>query len=170
MKGIDFGSVADWVSGIGSLLAVFAATGVAFIESRRANRADKQLKERDAVQINTMVVQVLRALQPTILASRQLMDAFEAGDSTAAANLRAAWVQEMRLVGNKARRLQQFPSIQLKIYSLLDEVIALTEQPETDPRINIGEVDQAIAHFHIQLQNWSEALKRAADPSAPFNW
>lgn len=65
-QAMDFGNLADWVSGIGTILAVCTALGIALFDHRRLRnekRAETQKAERIAETYNLFLIDLYERLQ-----------------------------------------------------------------------------------------------------------
>lgn len=85
MQLIDYGSIADWVAGVGTLLAVVAALWIAGTEQRHARRARERHESEQIAQSKQVIEEAIRLAEKigehcqTLLTDRERLAADEGG-------------------------------------------------------------------------------------------
>jgi len=164
----DWGNVADWVSGVGSMGAVIVALGIAIRDSRQKQAADKARELRAAQDENAMIVEALELYRELRSWSQRALDAFE-GEGEA-----LDWrgmIEVGRAVGATARRLQQLPLVNIRMYREYESIIQLARDMSS---LNIErKADDLVAKLRV-ISNSADFrythLLETPNPGAPLNW
>ncbi|WP_454883990.1 hypothetical protein [Sphingomonas oryzagri] len=168
MTTIDWGSVADWVSGLGSMGAVIVALAIA-IGDRRGRELEKIENAKLEAKIeNEMLVEALFLYKRIKDAIHQLQQASVSGKDYS--RDKEDWLREMIGIKETAIRLQQLPKVTVKNYKEFEGLIQLTRLPSIRAGFHI---DEARKDFPILTAAWKHSSQRiiaTANPLAPLNW
>ena len=151
--GIDWGSVADWISGIGSLSAVLAALVIARQESKRAARAEAILRQQDLERRAATHSHIAHITSRLIELTQQIQNEIEAPE-----DIYSLWSGELGLVKERAERIKAFPGLDLASFIYIDRVLTLFASPiitGLEPHEVIGQMPK-IALRLIRFKEWYE--------------
>ncbi len=124
---IDWGNAADWVSGIGSLLAVGAALWIAFGQERNARRLRREAKNEEHERKARLISEVIRltaAIEAVANAGATLVD-FGGGRSGSLTSHKDD-IDGLRL---QLKAIQQFPQTDPRIFGEIGRIIQESEWP-----------------------------------------
>lgn len=119
---IDWGSVADWVSGLGSFGAVLAALVIARSETKRADRAERTLRQARSEELYETRNYISHIANPLIAAGNFILRQ-ERLEVSGHEN----WKRSLKATKERAIRVQAFPQIDLRSYLYLDRIIAVID-------------------------------------------
>lgn len=127
LNGLEWGSVADWVSGGGSLLAVIAALIVAFGQWRRAVRLERANRKANIEKHNALVSEADRlagemATRSQTMVTKNKITLGAAGQSSA-----KQYVAEMTALRDQLDSLQRFQSDDPRLYVEIGRLKTLCE-------------------------------------------
>lgn len=132
----DWGNVADWFAGIGSIIVGGGALYVAMLERARARRAEERISEIESERISSLLLAGGRLIETVLAAGLFFVKRVEANDDPNGAKLR--WVRFVRTQQTRAARLLEFPISDPLIFSGIDAFVTHTTLPieteTTDPR------------------------------------
>lgn len=168
-QAVDYGNVADWFSGVGSVAAVAVALWIA-IRDRRIRRAeDKARMVREAEDENSLIVEAL-ALYRSL--KSMLSDVIDAIDGSGHAVNWYETEKEVFLVRETARRLQQLPSVTIRMYKTFERIINLTHIVD-----RVSFEDDRLSEMLMKLRGTKQTIEfdyvrlmRNPNPLAPLNW
>lgn len=124
---VDWGNAADWVSGIGSLLAVGAALWIAFGQERNARRLRQQARNEEHERKAHLVGEVIRltaAIEATATAGATLGDL--GGGQNGGLMSHKNDIDGLRL---QLRALQQFPQTDPRVFGEIGRILHESEWP-----------------------------------------
>lgn len=151
----DYGSWADWVSGMGSLAAVIAALIIAWVEWRRSKKADEDRRiaeiEREA-RVRGHLRAIIVNLKEVCNATAAHL-ANEDREEHAQVNLYRKWLGQIREAGERLARLGRYPTIPLDLYLECDRVQAYLELRNFNDRVSHSAVKN--------IEDLAEKLERA---------
>ncbi len=165
---IDWGSVADWVSGIGSMGAVIVALGIALSERRQSRVEKKEANKAEAQIENDLFVEALFLWRRIEASAQQLREAsVRNGDY---ARSKEEWIIETTAVRETALRLQQLPRITVRNYREFENIIQFMRTPAFRRGFHIEEFRKESPTIKHASEYSSERIKENANPLAPLNW
>jgi dsDNA-binding SOS-regulon protein len=143
--GLEVGSLADWISGMGSLAAVIAAATIARSESKRAANAEdkarriedeaRRTEEKTEADTRDHLLEITRRLVEKSAWIVQLMD-HEENERQVYYEHYPAWLALVRDSIKQITRLQQFPGIPLSIFLYSDKLLKELEKPSVTASLN----------------------------------
>lgn len=117
-----WGNVADWVSGLGSLLAVIVALWIATGE-RRERKALQNLEDRDRrTQLSLLSSEVSAAFRSFAEACAHAIDVLDAGGDLSHSDF-WQWMSEAK---KKVRKVQSLSDLPVEVFSFAEEFNNLT--------------------------------------------
>lgn len=123
----DWGNAADWVSGIGSLLAVGAALWIAFGQERNARRLRRESKNEEHERKAHLIGEVIRltaAIEAVACAGATLLNL--GGGRSDSLTSHKDDIDGLRL---QLKALQQFPQTDPRIFGEIGRIIQESELP-----------------------------------------
>lgn len=124
---VEWGSVADWVSGIGSMAAVFAALIIAYLEWRRATRSEVRERKAATEKQASLTTEAVRLAEQMLwLCNDLLEDARRMDDKVDKTDVNTFLV-DMKKLKNKIISLQQFPNDDPRLYVELEQLKTLCD-------------------------------------------
>jgi len=123
---VDWGNAADWVAGIGSLTAVFAAVGIAAWQVResRSQRTEQRNEEHvRKAQLVTEIIRITAAIE-AVAANGARLAVLGGGDSGLLDQKDE--IEGLRL---QLKSLQDFPQSDPRIYGEIGRIILESEFP-----------------------------------------
>ncbi|NML04278.1 hypothetical protein [Sphingomonas sp. G-3-2-10] len=163
--GLECGSLADWVSGTGTWLAVCAALAVAY-RDHRSRRAEKDAEEvREAETENAFLVEALALYQSIKGSSADVLQQFSDNEGVSF----DGWKATMRRARETALRYQQMPKINLRAYQAMEEIIHLSRHAETIED-DMGDAEVLIQSIHANCIRSSQAIVESPNPKAVLKW
>lgn len=124
---VDWGNSADWVSGIGSLLAVGAALWIAFGQERNARRLRREARNEEHERKAHLIGEVIRltgAIEAVATAGATLVD-FGGGRNGSLTSHKDD-IEGLRM---QLKALQQFPQTDPRIFGEIGRIIHESEFP-----------------------------------------
>lgn len=154
---MDYGSLPEWVSAIGSTGAVAAALILVRRDSRRARRAEAMFAIRAAAQVSTVKEHFLGIVEGAAETTEQTLAAFSVEQEDAAYYeqyelFRAA----LRSTVSRLQRLTSFPGLPLDIYLASDQLVALLSSRQLTEPLD-EKVIIAIDNLGVQLARVRDA-------------
>ncbi|MBH1945500.1 hypothetical protein I5L01_14840 [Erythrobacter sp. YJ-T3-07] len=146
----DWGNVADWVSGLGALLAVIVALRIAGTERRsaahlRTIEANEALERRS--QIKSEAIRIAGAIEAEALSYFQL-SSLGGGDSEAKKHEVIATIKSVR---SQLEALQNFPMNDPRLFT---EIGRMVHESRIEPNAAL----QSTSHFGLTMKHLAEGI------------
>ncbi len=153
----DWGNVADWVSGAGSVIVGGGALYVAFMERRRAVRAEARASHAEIRAAryeddrhNSLVSSGLRIIEILEDANQRFLRAVMDPDDRNA--VKSQWINFVNQQNQRARRMLDFPHADPLLFAAFDSLVAFTDLPEGVNNINPADVAATAAELNEKLE------------------
>ena len=164
---VDWGSVADWVSGLGSLGAVVVALWITTSDRKRTRLERHDARRLDAQTESDIFVEALFLWARISAAAQDLRNADGGRDYTAA---KEQWLIETSAVFDTAIRLQQLPKITVGNYREFENVIQLMRIPCFRRGFHIDEFRRDSPLIKQACDRAPKRIIEGASPLAPIAW
>lgn len=159
----DWGNVADWVSGLGSIVVGSGALYVAAMERNRAQLAEKRALEAEVranrfedERFNSLIMSAERIIDITRDAGRTFVNSVKDNiDKNSAKN---QWITFVRMQNKRALRMLDFPTSEPLLYACFDALATFTDLHEYSDMMD----PEPLAEKAVELDAILASLKDGA--------